>query len=167
MLDRAAILRLIPHQGAMCLLDRVAGWTARAIDCTAVSHLAPDNPLRRNGRLGAVACIEYGLQAACLHGALTGGGAQPAGYLAALRDVRLRCDRLDDPAIGALLVHAALELHQAGGMIYRFSVAAAPPAAAAAAAADGAVLLDGRASILLPDATTRLRAGPAPRHNEA
>jgi len=79
MLTREQIQALIPHQGTMCLLDRVLAWSAAEITCTASSHLAPRNPLRRDGRLGAICGIEYGLQAAALHGALV----QSAGKLAA------------------------------------------------------------------------------------
>ena len=73
MLTRQQILALIPHQGMMCLLDRVAAWSAADITCGASSHLSPDNPLRRDGRLGAICGIEYGLQAAALHGASCAG----------------------------------------------------------------------------------------------
>jgi predicted hotdog family 3-hydroxylacyl-ACP dehydratase len=141
MLDRARILALIPHQGAMCLLDSVVRWDEREIVCRAVSHCASDNPLRHEGRLGALAGVEYCLQAACLHGALTAGGQrQEPGYLAALRDVQIGAGRLDDPQLGALSVTAALELRQEAGMIYRFALAAA----------DGRILVEGRASIVLP-----------------
>jgi len=78
MLTREHILGLIPHQGTMCLLDRVLDWSAGEIVCAASSHLAPDNPLRRDGRLGAICGIEYGLQAAALHGALVRGGVTSA-----------------------------------------------------------------------------------------
>ena len=70
MLTRRHIMELIPHQGTMCLLDGVLAWSAEGITCAASSNLSPDNPLRRDGRLGAVCGIEYGLQAAALHAAL-------------------------------------------------------------------------------------------------
>lgn len=88
MLTREQILGLIPHQGTMCLLDRVLAWSAGEITCAASSHLAADNPLRRDGRLGAICGIEYGLQAAALHGALVQGGVAPA-VVAAGRSVGL------------------------------------------------------------------------------
>ena len=84
MLTRARILELIPHKGTMCLLDEAVGWSDAKITCRARSHLSPDNPLRRNGGLAGLCGIEYGLQAAALHGAIVAGGPQPAGYLAAL-----------------------------------------------------------------------------------
>jgi predicted hotdog family 3-hydroxylacyl-ACP dehydratase len=122
-LDRAAIQALIPHHGAMCLLDSVAGWSEREIDCRSASHLDPANPLRRDGRLHAVCGVEYGLQAAALHGALRGGCApQPPGYVAALRGLIFRIERLDDPGHGVLTVAARMEHADPSGIIYGFQL---------------------------------------------
>ena len=91
-LDRDAIARLVPHAGAMCLLDRALSWDAEGIACEADRHRDPANPLRRDGRLPAICGVEYALQAMALHGALLapgGAAAQPAGYLSSLRDVSL------------------------------------------------------------------------------
>ena len=132
---------LIPHQGTMCLLDGVVFWTRESIRCRARSHLTPDNPLRRAGRLAAVCGIEYGLQAAALHGALSANaGRQAPGYLASLRGVAIAADWLDDPAIGVLDVEASLVLREAAGLIYRFHLRAE----------DGRTLVSGRAMIALP-----------------
>jgi predicted hotdog family 3-hydroxylacyl-ACP dehydratase len=120
MVTRQQILELIPHQGVMCLLDSALAWSATEITCAALSHLSPDNPLRRGDRLPSVCGIEYGLQAAALHGALLGGGKQPAGYLAALRDVHIRVGRLDDPSFGTLRVAATQEVCISQGAVYRF-----------------------------------------------
>ena len=80
MIGRDRIMALIPHQGAMCLLDEAVLWTAERIVCRAVSHLDPANPLRRAGGLHALCGAEYALQAAALHGALLADGTpQPAG----------------------------------------------------------------------------------------
>ena len=68
------IATLIPHTGAMVLLDRVEAWDTDGILCRARSHLDDDNPLRRDGRLAACCGLEYALQAAALHGALIAGG---------------------------------------------------------------------------------------------
>jgi len=141
MLTRRHILELIPHQGTMCLLDEVVSWTNTTITCRSQSHLATTNPLRRDGELHAVCGIEYGLQAAALHGALVANRAQPAGYLAALRSVEIMVPRLDDAGFGSLQVTAELELRQASGLIYGFALNAAA----------GAPLLSGRATILLPE----------------
>ncbi|MDD4881794.1 MAG: 3-hydroxylacyl-ACP dehydratase, partial [Gallionellaceae bacterium] len=62
-LDRDWLLGHIPHQGSMCLLERIDAWDSQHIRCTASSHRAPDNPLRGHGRLGAACGIEYAAQA--------------------------------------------------------------------------------------------------------
>ena len=139
MLGRARIAALIPHQGSMCLLDEIVAWDARDILCRSRTHLDPDNPLRRAGVLGMVCGIEYGLQAAALHGALRGGAAQPRGYLAALREVTIEDGRLDEPALRTLEVAATLELNEPVGLIYGFRVASEA----------GVTLIEGRATIVL------------------
>ena len=136
-----ALAGLIPHAGAMLLLEGVAHWDATGILCHARSHLDPGNPLRRDGRLAALAGIEYGCQAAALHGALAAGnGPQRPGYLASLRGVALHVARLDEPGFGVLQVAAQLEHAEANGMLYAFSLSAE----------DGRALLAGRAAIALP-----------------
>lgn len=101
-LDRAWIAAHIPHDGAMCLLDRVEAWDAERIRCSATSHRDPHNPLRSRGRLASVCGIEYAAQAMAVHGALVGTQraqtepARPrAGYLASVRNVDAFVDRLD------------------------------------------------------------------------
>lgn len=140
MLTRMQILELIPHQGSMCLLDGVTAWTDSSITCHTSSHLSPHNPLRHADRLSAICGPEYGLQAAALHCALTGGGRQPGGYLAALRDVVFRAERLDDVSLGPLRVEATRELRAQQGLIYRFVLTSV----------HGEPVLHGRASIILP-----------------
>ncbi len=133
------IAGLIPHTGAMCLLDDVETWDAEGIVCRAVSHLDARNPLRRAGRLSAVCGVEYAMQAAALHGALLDQGrAQPAGRVASIREVLLYTDFLDDPALGPLRVEALLEHREPTGLLYRFTVSAGRP------------LLEGRAAVSLP-----------------
>ncbi len=122
----------LPHAGRMSLLAGVEAWSAQRIRCTAVSHLAADNPLRRHGRLASLCGAEYGLQAAAAHGVLLT-QARP-GYLAALRGVAILAPRLDVVAFGALRVEAELLLEDAGGSIYDFAVLAE----------DGAMLVRGR-----------------------
>jgi len=134
--SRGAIARLIPHQGAMCLLDRVVSCDAERIVCVAESHRDPGNPLRRDGVLPAIAGVEYAAQAMALHGALTGGSPQPPGFLTALRDVVLAVERLDEAA--ALEVAAVALAREARGFIYRFEVAS------------GGTLLAGRATVMVP-----------------
>jgi predicted hotdog family 3-hydroxylacyl-ACP dehydratase len=135
-----AISGLIPHRGGMCLLDAVESWSAEAIVCRATSHLDPTNPLRHGGKLGAVAGIEYGLQAAAAHGALLDHTPQPPGYLAGLRCVRLLRPRLDDPALDVLAVQAMLQFRDASGLIYEFALRSK----------SGEELVAGRATIILP-----------------
>jgi predicted hotdog family 3-hydroxylacyl-ACP dehydratase len=100
-IDKPEIRTLIPHSGSMCLLDCVIRWDSRSIVCISNTHREPDNPLRRDGRLSALHAFEYGAQAAAVHGGLRAralGATAPPGYLAALRDARLRAERLDDIA---------------------------------------------------------------------
>jgi len=54
-LGREDIAALIPHRGAMCLLERVLEWDARHIVLATRTHAAPDNPLKLGGRLRAAA----------------------------------------------------------------------------------------------------------------
>jgi predicted hotdog family 3-hydroxylacyl-ACP dehydratase len=98
-IKKEEIRTLIPHSGLMCLLDEVIQWDDRSITCVTNTHCDPANPLRRDGHLSALHAFEYGAQAAAVHGGLRArsiGTAAPPGYLAALRDGRLRVVRLDD-----------------------------------------------------------------------
>ena len=139
MVGAAEIARLIPHAGAMCLLDRALEWDAARIVCESGRHRDPANPLRRNGMLPAVCGLEFAFQAMALHGALTAGAAQPVGYISSLRDLHLGAERLDGVA-GALRIEAEALVAEAGGFIYRFEVAGG-----------GEALLRGQAAIILPD----------------
>lgn len=98
MLDRVWIAAHIPHQGKMCLLDKVVDWSSERIVCYAVSHTLDDNPLRIHGRLGGCAGIEYAAQTMAVHGVLLA-DAQAAprqGYLTSVRSVNFQVARLDD-----------------------------------------------------------------------
>jgi predicted hotdog family 3-hydroxylacyl-ACP dehydratase len=134
---RAAIARLIPHQGAMCLLESVLACDAERIACASATHREPGNPLRRDGVLPAICGVEYGLQAMALHGALTAGVPQGPGFVAALAGVDLAADRLDEVR-GALEVTATALSRESRGFIYAFAVAG-----------DGRVLLAGRGTVVL------------------
>src|SRR5256714_6400745 len=95
---KAEIRTLIPHAGLMCLLDSVLEWDDESIVCVSETHRDPANPLRRDGRLSAMHAVEYGAQAAAVHGGLrarSAGATAPPRYLAALRDVYLHATRLD------------------------------------------------------------------------
>ena len=124
MLGRDAIAALIPHQGAMCLLDRVVEWDKDHVLLATSTHRAADNPLRLDGRLRAVHLCEYGAQAMAVHGGLSaqaeGKSARP-GFLVSLRDVKLNVDFID-ALDGELLVSAQRLLETAGSWQYAFEV---------------------------------------------
>jgi predicted hotdog family 3-hydroxylacyl-ACP dehydratase len=96
-LGQAEIAALIPHAGAMCLLETVRFWDAATITCTASSHRDAGNPLASAGDLDALCGIEYAAQAMAVHGALTAAaGRRPAaGYLASVREVICHIARLN------------------------------------------------------------------------
>jgi len=75
--------------------------------------------------LPAVCGIEYAAQAMAVHGGLTrGAGTKPrAGYLASLRDVHCRRDRLDDIE-GELIVEAERMMGDEARVIYQFAIRA-------------------------------------------
>ena len=137
MLGRNAILTLIPHQGAMCLLDRVVEWNKDRIVLATSTHRAADNPLRLDGRLRAVHLCEYGAQAMAVHGGLSaqaeGKTARP-GFLVSLRDVKLNVNYIDGLE-GELLISAQRLLESAGSWQYSFDAShAGQPIAAGRAA---------------------------------
>jgi predicted hotdog family 3-hydroxylacyl-ACP dehydratase len=120
-LTGAQIADLIPHSGAMCLLDGVVHWDASRILCMSRSHHAADNPMRAHGRLPAVCGVEYAVQAMAVHGGLAGNiaGRPRAGYLASLRDVECRSERLDD-LDGDLMVEAEQVAGDGAHVVYSF-----------------------------------------------
>lgn len=139
MLTRDRITELIPHQGAMCLLDEVEAWSEREVRCLSRSHLDPSNPLRHAGRLTAVHLVEYAAQAMAVHGALVrpvGGSGLDGGLLAAARDVELHVERLDDLA-RPLRIRATRLVADARGCMYQFE-----------AHADEQLLGSGRLSVI-------------------
>lgn len=127
LLDQAQIQSLIPHAGAMCLLEGVTAWDPDTIACVSWTHRDPANPLRRQGRLAALYAFEYGAQAAAVHGALCAqaiGQIAPAGYLAALRDA---CWFITDltTVTAPLEIVARLLGGEAGCCIYAVQISAA------------------------------------------
>lgn len=139
------IAHLVPQQGPMCLLDEVLRHDERNIACRATSHRAGANPLRSNGRLPALAGIEYAAQALAAHCALV--EAAPArasdGVLAGVRAVALRVDRLDEVE-QALEVKAERLIVEGPRLLYRFSIEAG-----------GRELLSGRVAVVLRPRGTR------------
>lgn len=119
--DRARIERMVPHAGAMCLLDAVLEWDDAHIACLAAEPQL-EHPLARNGQVPAIAAAEYAAQATALHGALLDTSVGPRnGMLAKLVDVNLHNAYVT--ANGALRVRADLLGRLATGCMYGFEVA--------------------------------------------
>lgn len=120
---------LLPHSGAMCLLESVQQFDETSIDCMAVSHTDPANPLRHAGQLPVQAGIEYAAQAVAVHGGLmsrrSGVSSIPrGGMIAVLTSVNWMTDRLDNIET-ALNIHAEKIAEMPDGLCYRFAVVAA------------------------------------------
>ena len=135
------ISQLIPHRGAMCLLDSIETWDDHHIVCRATSHRRPDNPLRDDSGLRALCGIEYGAQAIAAHAALLGG---PQWAVALMRDCwpprgmsPRRCP-IWTMCAGALTIRANLVLTHEKGSIYDVMVTG-----------DGRTLLTGRLSVMV------------------
>lgn len=139
-LTHPPIASLVPHQGTMCLLERVIAWNDEHIHLQTHSHRAHDNPLRMHGRLRAIHLCEYGAQAMAVHGALksqAAGATATPGMLVALRAVTLHCDYIDDLA-EALDVEASSLLVSESTLQYAFRVSHC-----------GELLAEGRAAVVL------------------
>lgn len=139
LIERRELCGLIPHDGAMCLLDGVESWDESSVLCVTATHMAPDNPLRSNDRLAAIHGAEYGAQAMAVHGGLLArrsGQAIMGGYLAALRDVHWSVERLDKLRV-PLRVSARQLMRSGGSMMYEFELTA-----------EGQLLVSGRATVM-------------------
>lgn len=117
------IATLLPHAGAMCLLQRIIRWDEFSIECGSFSHSKVDNPLRENGRLPVYAGIEYAAQAMAIHGTLSEGreGRPRAGVLAVVSKLLWHCSRLDD-LDDELTVSAQKLADNATGFCYGFTL---------------------------------------------
>jgi predicted hotdog family 3-hydroxylacyl-ACP dehydratase len=127
LIDKAEVRTLIPHAGAMCLLDAVLAWDAERIVCITTTAHDPSHPLRCRESLSSVHAIEYGGQAAALHGALCArrdGQTAPPGYLAAVRDAYWGVTTLDRVS-APLEVAAQRLLGDAARCIYAIQLRAA------------------------------------------
>ena len=131
------IAGLVPQQGAMCLLDEILSYDERCVVCRTASHRSAGNPLRCDGRLPALAGIEYGAQAMAVHGALNSANTAQRGMLAGVRAVRCGARYLDGES-GPLTVRAEQLVAEGGRMLYAFAVEAA-----------GAELVSGRIAVVL------------------
>ena len=138
-IGRAEIARLVPHAGAMCLLDAVVAWDRDRIVCHSYRHQASDNPLRARERLAAIHAIEFAAQAMAAHHRLTGAPASTPRYglLVSVRRCTFASDRLDTCA-SPLVVEAIRVAAMAESLTYRFTVGPAEMA-----------VVEGRASVLL------------------
>ena len=136
---------LIPHRGAMALLDRVVVWDDDRIVVTAISHNDTANPLRDGNVLRAVHLCEYGAQAMAIHGGLLArrdGSTAAPGFLVSLRGVELQVARIDDLA-GELHVIAEKLSADDASLLYAFRVEH-----------DGRMIGRGRAMVSLGSAVT-------------
>ncbi|WP_421880590.1 hypothetical protein [Pacificispira sp.] len=139
MTSAPCIAEMVPHAGAMVLLDKVVAWDANDILCRTSSHLRPDNPLRRDGVLSATASCEYAAQAAAVHGALNE-GVVSRGFLAALKDFQLFVDDLAEIRT-PILVSATRLMADPAALIYGFRLYGDAP--------DGAEIAAGRLTVKL------------------
>ena len=143
-IDRSWIQAHIPHRGNMCLLHAAERWDSAEIVCSAVSHLAPDNPLRNALGLPITAGIEYAAQAMAVHGALLAPPDQTPdiGYLTSVRNVQWTRARLDDAA-APLWIQATRISGNEICLLYDFSIHC-----------EERLLLSGRAGVMIkPPAT--------------
>jgi len=141
------IASLIPHQGAMCLLERVVSWDDERIRCAASNHRDPLHPLRSASGLLAACGIEYAAQAIAVHGSLTAAhdkefSPPKLGYLANAKDVTWSVDRLDEIE-GELTIDAEKLISEGGRSIYEFVISA-----------QDRMLVQGRVAVVLEGATT-------------
>jgi predicted hotdog family 3-hydroxylacyl-ACP dehydratase len=130
------IAALLPHTGAMCLIESVETCDPDQIVCLTATHRLATNPLRRLDRLGIMAGVEYASQAMALHAALQAQGPATKGYLASLRAVTLHRDRLD-PIPGSLTIKAGCQHREAARAVYGFTLTAAE-----------GLLMEGRAVVI-------------------
>ncbi len=136
-ISKRELCQLIPHDGAMCLLDGVEYWDDEAICCWSESHLDPGNPLRGPTGLPALNALEYGAQAMAVHGGLLarkrGEQRLRDGYLVAIRGARFHAVFLDTTS-ATLQVEARRLFAEGGNIIYSIDVSAGGVAIAQAQA---------------------------------
>jgi predicted hotdog family 3-hydroxylacyl-ACP dehydratase len=143
MLAKTDWAHLIPHQGAMSLLDAVVRWDDTMIHAISGGHARADHPLRSERGLHALHLIEYGAQAMAVHGALLartrGHEVARPGRLVSVRDVTLAAEYVD--ALGSDLdIHAERFYADESGAQYSFRVEH-----------EGHVLASGRAMVIHTD----------------
>jgi predicted hotdog family 3-hydroxylacyl-ACP dehydratase len=137
------IASLLPHTGAMVMLESIEHFDDTRIVCATTRHRAADNPMRIGigGRLRALCGIEFAAQAMALHGALRRSppSALRHGRVAAVRDVVVHCRYLD-AVEGPLVVECRLEAAAGNAYAYLFTLNGG-----------GEVLLRGTATVMMSD----------------
>ena len=122
MIPDVPIGQMLPHAGAMVLVDEIVYADPMRIECITRAHARAGFPLAIDGRVPSLAGIEMAAQAMALHAAaLDPDHLVRKGRLASLSDVEVLHDRLDDRP-GALRIEAFLEHASARGSAYRFVV---------------------------------------------
>lgn len=119
-LDQRQIEELIPHSGNMCLIEHVKYWDQDRIQCLSNTHRKKDHPLRHNGELSSLHLLEYGAQAMGIHGGLLKKETTP-GFLAAVRNVQLHIDSLDQVET-EIIIDAHAQYQTENGVIYEFTI---------------------------------------------
>ncbi|HEV8500946.1 MAG TPA: hydroxymyristoyl-ACP dehydratase [Casimicrobiaceae bacterium] len=135
------VATLLPHAGAMVLVDAIVDCDARRIVCASACHRDPHNPLRMNGHLPTLCGIEIAAQAMALHGALSRDPPRALrfGRLAAIHDVAVLHPALDAFA-APLAIECILEGSSGDARGYGFRITS-----------DGTALLAGRATVVMSD----------------
>ena len=136
------IASLVPHEGAMCLWQRIEQADATSIRLATSSHADPHHPLRSDGQLRAIHLAEYGAQAMAVHGGLLARASNAPvrpGFLVALRGLELALARIDELP-GELICSAGLLAAGEGSQQYGFRIEH-----------QGQVIAKGRAAVMLRD----------------
>ena len=123
-LNQKEIEALIPHSGAMSLLNEVLKWDEDHIICLANSHRSKHNPLRNENALSSVCGVEYAAQAMAVHGALSKSDPDEEprpGYLASIKNLDLLVSSLDDIE-SDLVIEAELLMRDKEFLVYQFRV---------------------------------------------
>ncbi len=125
-LEKTALLSLLPHHGNMCLSDAVTHHDRDEIECIANNHRDITHPLRDGNRLPVQAAIEYAAQAAGVHGGLLNQQINPGapaqmGYLAVISNLRWHIDRLDT-LTDSLVINARRTAVTPGGRAYHVRI---------------------------------------------
>mgnify|MGYP006433884503 FL=1 len=123
-LNQKEIEALIPHSGAMSLLNEVLKWDEDHIICLANSHRSKHNPLRNENALSSVCGVEYAAQAMAVHRALSKSDPHEEphpGYLASIKNLDLMVSRLDD-IVSDLVIEAKFLMRDKEFLVYQFRV---------------------------------------------